>query len=74
MIFNSILLFLFYALASLKLHTKLKFKYIKQNSNYTTFIRSPFKYKSSKESFEYQVYGGTLNIELNNIDYFIIDY
>lgn len=63
-IFNSILISLFKFFKSMTIKTKLKFNFLKKKKNYFTVIRSPFKYKKSREYLYNEYFIGHVAINI----------
>jgi len=73
-IFNSIVLLIFKKFKNLHCFKKLKFNIIKKKIKRYTLLRSPFKYKKSREYLGYSSYIGIIGIEYNIITFFTMFY
>ena len=73
-IFNSVLIFIFKLVQILRIKINLSFDIIKKKNLYFTILRSTFKYKKSRECFNYSNYIGIIKLKLVNINFFLICY
>lgn len=73
-IFNSILFFLFKILYYFNKNIKLTFNFKKKKNIRYTVLRSPFKYKTSREYFGFYFFLGSISLMITEVDFFILSY